>query len=851
VATKCPKCHSDNPETVKFCGECGTRLDLPQTPQVSVTRTLETTADELTRGIVFAGRYEVIEELGHGGMGRVYRAHDTKLNEEVALKLIRPEIAAEKRVVERFRNEIKIARKIRHKNVCGMYDFHEEGKTLYLTMEYVRGEDLKSLIHRTKALTIGTAISIAQQVAEGLREAHGLGVVHRDLKPGNIMIDRDGNAKIMDFGIARVRQERGVTGEGVLIGTPEYMSPEQVEGKPADPRSDIYSLGIILFEMVVGCPPFEGETPFSVANKHKTESPPIPKKLVPQIPEGLSRLILRCLEKDKATRYQKTEDLLGDLQAVEATLPATERTPTGTPSRTKPKISREITVKITPRKLVIPAAALLVLIVVVVGLIKLLPRADALDSIAILPIVNISGDPDQETLALGLTEALISEFYKVRSLQVTSRQAVMPYRNSDTPPQRIAQELRVKALVEASVQRSGHRIRLTARLFDPFRNRIVWDGTLDREYEDILFLQSELCRTIVDEIKVAVTPAEQALLAQARKVNPEAYDLFLQGVSWMRRADIPPDEAESRAIDSLAKAISIDPEFASAHAWLGYEYWSQGINFERNEREVYPKAKASLTKALEMDPTFGVAHAHMGWVKCTVDWDFAGAEESFKRAMELLPGDPDIRFSYGVYLAQIVGRFDEGIALHQSLREEPSLQLYWGSKLVMYLLDAKRYDEALETARNAVAGNETNVQALMMLAEAYASNGMHSEALSVSNKVMGFPGMQDEPAFLVQAARIEALAGRRDEALGSMERLKVALRAKDIDDSFSLAIIHTALGDKEEALKHLTDAYDERSGQMIFIKYSWWFPSLQGDPRFEELEKKIGFPVVPRPKKAR
>ena len=258
---KCPKCETVNPADSKFCKECATSLPSFDKPQISVTRTFETTADELARGTLFAGRYEIIEELGAGGMGRVYRAFDKKLDEEVALKFLRPEIGADKRIVDRFRNEIKIARKITHQNVCRMHDLGEEGKTLYITMEYVRGEDLKSLVHRTGRLTAGKAVLIARQVAEGMGQAHKLGVVHRDLKPGNVMIDKDGNAKIMDFGIARSLYGGGVTAEGAIIGTPEYMSPEQVEGKEVDQRSDIYSLGIILYEMVTGRRPFEGDTP--------------------------------------------------------------------------------------------------------------------------------------------------------------------------------------------------------------------------------------------------------------------------------------------------------------------------------------------------------------------------------------------------------------------------------------------------------------------------------------------------------------------------------------------------------------------------------------------------------------
>jgi len=356
---KCPKCETINPPDSKFCKECATPLPSGAQDKSSFTRTLETGTDELTRGTVFASRYEIIEELGTGGMGRVYRVHDIQLNEEVALKLIKPEIAAEKRVVERFRNELRTARKITHKNVCRMHDLHEEGKTLYLTMEYVRGEDLKSLLHRMKSLTIGAAISTARQIAEGLDEAHKLGIVHRDLKPGNIMIDKDGNAKIMDFGIARVRQEKGITGEGAVIGTPEYMSPEQVEGKEADQRSDMYALGVILYEMVTGRVPFEGGTPFSVALRQKSETPVNPRTLSPQIPQSLSSLILRCLEKSREKRYQSAAEMLGDLRKIEDGLPTTEKLR----SLKRFSTSREITVKFNLKKLSIPAAGLIVLII--------------------------------------------------------------------------------------------------------------------------------------------------------------------------------------------------------------------------------------------------------------------------------------------------------------------------------------------------------------------------------------------------------------------------------------------------------------------------------------------------------
>jgi serine/threonine protein kinase len=325
LANNCPTCLSDNPETSRFCAGCGTQLPTPQDHPTVVTEILQAPIRELTAGSTFAGRYQIIEELGHGGMGKVYKVQDTDINEKVALKLLRPEITLDKEAVERFSNELKLARKISHRNVCRMFDLGRAEGLSFITMEYVPGEDLKSFIHRSKQLTIGTALSIVKQVCEGLGEAHRLGVVHRDLKPGNIMIDKDGDAKIMDFGIARSLSGRGITGTGVMIGTPEYMSPEQVEGKDVNQRSDIYSLGIILYEMVAGRVPFEGDTALSIAMKQKGEAPKNPQSLNPNLPDDLAGVILKCLEKDPPKRYPSAADLRAELEQVEKGLPTTER----------------------------------------------------------------------------------------------------------------------------------------------------------------------------------------------------------------------------------------------------------------------------------------------------------------------------------------------------------------------------------------------------------------------------------------------------------------------------------------------------------------------------------------------
>jgi eukaryotic-like serine/threonine-protein kinase len=584
---KCPKCQFENPTESIYCGKCATRLDSSREPGESlpsVTKTLEVAPAELTTGSTFAGRYQVIEELGTGGMGRVYKVHDTKIGEKIALKLLRPEAILDRKALERFSNELKLARKIRHKNVCQMFDLGEAEGTRYITMEYVRGEDLRQLIRKVGRLSPGQAVAVARQVCEGLSEAHKLGVVHRDLKPQNIMLDEDGNARIMDFGIARSLGGKGITGAGAFIGTPEYMSPEQVEGKDVDERSDLYSLGVILYEMVTGRPPFDGETALSIAHQHKYEAPENPQKLAAEIPDSLARLILKCLEKDKTERYESARSLQQDLALIEEGLPAPEKS---LPKR-KPVTTRDYTVTFNLKKLVVPALAVLIVAAAAIILVKVIrgkneisiaPPASGKPSLAVMYFENQTEKPGLDKMAVTL---LTTNLSRNEGLEVTSTQRLfdilkrLDKQDAQTIDKSLATEVAtragVKTMLIGSIIQIGGQIRLTSELIDVKTGSIFGtqseDGT---KYNDLFAMVDGITEQVGQQLGGGGT-AGGLKVADVTTSSLEALEQYQKGLDLMMRWDNP------SAANRLRKAIEIDPRFGMAYAYLAIAELSNMIS---------------------------------------------------------------------------------------------------------------------------------------------------------------------------------------------------------------------------------------------------------------------------------
>jgi serine/threonine protein kinase len=606
---ECPECHTKNPSDSVFCNKCGTQFGLGQQESASFTKTMLTPGEELTVGKTLAERYHIVEELGKGGMGFVYKVFDTKIQEDVALKVLKPEVAAHKDIITRFSNELKFSRRITHKNVCRMHDINEAGGMHFITMEYVEGETLKSVVKRMGKLKLGNVLSIALQVTDGLAEAHSLGIVHRDLKPQNIMIDKEGNAKIMDFGIARSVEGKGMTVEGMVIGTPDYMSPEQVEGQKADQRSDIYSLGVILYEMVTGNLPFSGDTAFSVALKHKSEQPRDPQQLNPQLPEGMTRAILRCMEKDRNKRYQNAEELLAELMAVEETLSDKERVA----QKIMPRVAAARTERFSLKKILVPALALLA--VVAAGIIAwrlLTPQQPAITdtgrpTLAILPVKNITLDKNLESWRETLQHLLISDFIQSKYIHVLDFSRVYTvlikadlyeaqnYTEKDLKI--IAEEAKATHIIQPSLVRAGEKFRILATLKETSTMDTIASEDADGMGEDSFY---GMVDSLTLKFKAHFNLTEEQVandfdesIGSVTTNNERAHRLYLDAIKAWDKSD--PLQAKRL----LEQAVAIDPDFAMAHWRLSRTVIFAASLGQLPWTEVGPRVKESCQKAYE------------------------------------------------------------------------------------------------------------------------------------------------------------------------------------------------------------------------------------------------------------
>ena len=794
---KCPHCGSENTPDSKFCRSCASPLAEPG--EYILTETIRAPAKELDSGTVFAGRYQVIEELGRGGMGRVYRVLDKKLGEEVALKLIKPEVASDEKTIQRFRNELRTARKIGHPNVTRMYDLGEDGGTHFITMEYVRGEDLKSFIRRSGRLTVDKAVAIAGQVCEGLAEAHRQGVVHRDLKPQNVMIDRDGNARIMDFGIARSLTGKGITGAGTFIGTPEYMSPEQVEGGDIDQRSDIYSLGIVLYEMLTGRRPFEGDTALDVAVKQKSEAPPEPKLVNPQISDELDRVILRCLEKKKENRYQSAMDLLSSLEAVKKGLTMTGKAPEARPGTT-------------------PSGTI-----------------GWQASVVVLPFANMSADPEQDYFCDGMAEEIINALTQVEGLRIVARTSAFSFKGKNVDVREIGRVLGVEAVLEGSVRRAGNRLRITAQLINVADGFHLWSERFDRELADVFAIQDEIARAIVDKLEVKLLGKEKGALVKRLTIDHEAYDLFLKSRSLIQNQT---EEGYKKAKDLIEGMVEKYPDFAQPLMGLSWLNILRATWGKARPHDVYPKAKEYARRALEIDGSLGEAHAAWGYAKAFYDWDWTGAERDFKSALELNPNSSDIRHPYANYLT-CVRRHEEAVIEAKKAQRLDPLSGYANYETALNFYYAGRTDDAVEILREAIILDPSLFLGHYFLGLIHRDRSMTRESTAEFEKAFELSG-----GYPLIAARL-ILAyqglGRTAEA----EKLEKDLRDRartEYVSPMSFFILHLGRKEFEPAAGCLENACKERDGFLpwILVHPNPEVTMVFDRPIFNDILKKYG-----------
>jgi serine/threonine protein kinase len=817
---KCPRCQHENPEDTRYCGQCAAPLGSPE--EISFTKTQIAPGIGPQKGGTVAGRYRILEELGRGGMGIVYKAEDTRLKRTVALKFLPPELTHVPDVKARFMREAQAAAALDHPNICTVYEFEEaDGKT-FISMAYIQGQSLKKKLE-AGPLELEEALKIAMQVAEGLQEAHRKGIIHRDIKSGNVMVTERGQAKVMDFGLARQIESTLMTREGSTMGTVAYMSPEQARGEVVDQRTDIWSFGVVLYEMLTGQLPFKGEHEQAIIHLILKENPKSIKDLKAGVPPSFEQVVFRALEKNPDKRYQQIEDLLDDLRSISAGIVPEE-------IRTRLRKAR-----LGKRKRVFffGGAVALVLAAVGAALILFTRPAQAIDSIAVLPLANLSGDPDQEYFADGMTEELITNLAKIGALKVISRSSVMQYKGTKKPLPQIAKELNVGALVEGSVLREGGQVRITAQLIRASTDQHLWAESYQRDLRGVLALQGEIAGAIADKVRAAVTAAERTRLTSARPVDPEAYEACLKGDEHLDK--LTPEEI-SLSLEYYASALKKDPSCALAYTGIAMAWIGRNQMGYTTPREGGPKAKEAALKALELDENLARAHHVLADYYWLYEWDWAGAEAQFKRALELNPNLGAIRVDYSHYL-MTMKRLEEGMAEIQRAMELDPLNEVTKAFYGVDLEISGRYDEAVVQYRKALRTSPRLPFAHWRLSVVFFMKGLENESLAEMKAY--YAGDHEMEEALTQGY---AQSGYR----GAMRRAADTLAARDRTSYVlptDVAGLYMRAGDSAQALEWLEKGLEARDPNMPYVNVLPTYDTLRSDPRFQDLLRRMNLPV--------